>query len=103
MEAWPEFDRKDVLGFWQTVMPRHEQKKKLFVDDEVLCGLFERLGETLGLVVDTARSDWVHISPVILALRMNEWVAADRAAVTTRSMPAPPASVLRKRRTGAES
>jgi hypothetical protein len=46
MDAWPEFDRNALLGFWQTVMPRHEQKKKLFVDDEVLCGLFERLSET---------------------------------------------------------
>lgn len=46
MNAWPQFDRKDVVGFWQTTMPAHEQKKKLFVDDEVLCGLFERLAET---------------------------------------------------------
>jgi len=45
LAAWPEFDRKDVLAFWQTTMPRHEQKKKLFVDDEVLCQLFERLAE----------------------------------------------------------
>ena len=43
---WPEFDRKDVLGFWQTVMPRAEQKKKLFVDDQVLCEIFERLADT---------------------------------------------------------
>ena len=46
MEAWPTFDRADVVGFWQTTMPRHEQKKKLFVDDEVLCSLFERLADT---------------------------------------------------------
>jgi hypothetical protein len=45
MAAWPEFDRKDVVAFWQTVMPRHEQKKKLFVEDQVLCDLFERLGD----------------------------------------------------------
>jgi hypothetical protein len=46
-EAWAEFDRKDLLGFWQTTMPRPEQKpKKLFVDDEVLCTLFERLADT---------------------------------------------------------
>ena len=43
--AWPEFDRKDVVAFWQTTMPKTEQKKKLFVDDEVLCQLFERLAE----------------------------------------------------------
>jgi hypothetical protein len=41
--AWGQFDRKDVVGFWQTTMPQAEQKKKLFVDDEVLCELFERL------------------------------------------------------------
>ncbi|HEX8523246.1 MAG TPA: hypothetical protein VF669_13395 [Tepidisphaeraceae bacterium] len=46
MTAWPEFDRKDVIGFWQTTMPAAEQKKKLFVDDEVLCELFERLKDT---------------------------------------------------------
>jgi hypothetical protein len=44
MACWDKFDRKDVLAFWQTVMPRAEQKKKLFVDDAVLCEIFERLG-----------------------------------------------------------
>jgi len=46
MNAWPSFERKDVVGFWQTTMPAHETKKKLFVDDEVLCELFERLKDT---------------------------------------------------------
>src|SRR5437773_10828524 len=46
LAKWPEFDRKDVIGFWQTVMPRAEQKKKLFVDDQVLCEIFERLVDT---------------------------------------------------------
>ena len=45
MPAWPDFDRKDVVAFWQTTMPKHEAKKKLFVDDEVLCQLFERLSD----------------------------------------------------------
>ena len=46
-EAWERFERRDLLGFWQTTMPRPEQKaKKLFVDDEVLCTLFERLADT---------------------------------------------------------
>jgi hypothetical protein len=44
-EAWEQFDKTDILASWQTVMPRHEEKKKQFVDDEVLCALFERLGE----------------------------------------------------------
>lgn len=44
-EAWDGFDRSSLLAFWQTVMPAHEQKKKVFVDDEVLCTLFERLAD----------------------------------------------------------
>jgi hypothetical protein len=44
LEHWDQFDRKDVIAYWQTVMPRHEQKKKVFVDDTVLCELFDRLG-----------------------------------------------------------
>ncbi|WP_428938421.1 hypothetical protein [Fontivita pretiosa] len=44
MQAWPTFDRRDVLAFWQTVMPSPQQtSKRLFVDDQVLCDLFERL------------------------------------------------------------
>jgi hypothetical protein len=44
LDAWQTFDRKDVLAFWQGVMPSPQQaKKKLFVDDQVLCELFERL------------------------------------------------------------
>ena len=46
-EAWADFDRSRLLGFWHTTMPRPEQKpKKLFVDDEVLSTLFERLADT---------------------------------------------------------
>ena len=46
-EAWADFDKANLLGFWQAVMPEPEQKaKKLFVDDEVLCTLFERLADT---------------------------------------------------------
>jgi hypothetical protein len=46
LDCWPNFDRTDLLAFWQTVIPQHEAKKKLFVDDEVLCELFERLKDT---------------------------------------------------------
>ena len=46
MPAWPTFERTDVVAFWQATMPAQEQKKKLFVDDEVLCDLFERLKDT---------------------------------------------------------
>ncbi len=44
LTRWNDFDRRDVLAFWQTVMPHAEQKKKVFVDDAVLCELFDRLG-----------------------------------------------------------
>jgi hypothetical protein len=46
LTAWPQFDRANVVAFWQATMPAQEQKKKLFVDDEVLCDLFERLKDT---------------------------------------------------------
>ena len=35
----------------------------------------ERFGTALGLVVTAARADGVHVSPVALGLRMDEWVA----------------------------
>jgi hypothetical protein len=44
-EAWDAFDKSDLLASWQTLMPKAEEKKKRFVDDEVLCTLFERLGD----------------------------------------------------------
>ncbi len=44
-EHWASFDKAGLLGYWQTVMPRADEKKKVFVDDEVLCNLFERLAE----------------------------------------------------------
>jgi hypothetical protein len=44
-DCWQTFDRANLLGFWQTTMPRPEEKKKLFVDDQVLCDLFERLAD----------------------------------------------------------
>jgi hypothetical protein len=46
LDCWGTFDRKDLIAFWQTIIPLHEAKKKLFVDDQVLCELFERLKDT---------------------------------------------------------
>jgi hypothetical protein len=46
LECWPQVDRAALLAFWQTVVPQHEAKKKVFVDDAVLCELFERLKDT---------------------------------------------------------
>jgi hypothetical protein len=44
-ECWEGFDRTGLLGFWQTTMRQPEEKRKVFVDDEVLCSLFERLSD----------------------------------------------------------
>jgi hypothetical protein len=43
--CWEKFDHSGLLGFWQTTMPAATAKKKIFVDDEVLCELFERLAD----------------------------------------------------------
>jgi len=45
MACQGSLDRQGVLAFWQTVMPDREAKKELFVDDQVLCDLFERLAD----------------------------------------------------------
>jgi len=38
-----KFDRSGLLGFWQTTMPQPTAKGPVFVDDDLLCDLFERL------------------------------------------------------------
>ena len=43
--CWGGFDQTGLLGFWQTTMHPPTAKKPMFVDDDVLCELFERLGE----------------------------------------------------------
>ncbi|MGD0389031.1 MAG: hypothetical protein ABSC42_08760 [Tepidisphaeraceae bacterium] len=44
--CWSGFDKAGLLGFWQTTMHPATAKKNVFVDDDVLCELFERLAET---------------------------------------------------------
>jgi hypothetical protein len=46
IDCWPQVDKALLLAFWQTVVPTHDAKKKVFVDDAVLCELFERLKDT---------------------------------------------------------
>ena len=46
LAAWKDFDKSNLLASWQSVMPEPQAKKKVFVDDEVLCQLFERLADT---------------------------------------------------------
>ncbi len=41
--CWDEVDKSTLLAFWQTVVPSPDSRKKVFVDDAVLCELFERL------------------------------------------------------------
>lgn len=45
LACWESFDKIGLLGYWQTVMPQPTAKKPLFVDDDVLCELFERLSD----------------------------------------------------------
>lgn len=46
-ECWAEFPKNGLLAYWQTVMRAVEEKKKVFVDDDVLCTLFERLADAV--------------------------------------------------------
>lgn len=46
MQAWQTGQRPDGLfGYWKTVVPEPNQKKKIFVDDDVLMNLFDRLAD----------------------------------------------------------
>ncbi len=44
VDCW-ERDKPVVYCFWKTKMPDSQQKKKLFIDDEMLMAFFERLTE----------------------------------------------------------
>jgi len=47
LEAWQEGQRPQRLfSHWKSIVPEPNEKKKLFVDDEVLMNLFRRLEET---------------------------------------------------------
>lgn len=46
LAGWDQLDKSQIIAFWKTIQARAEHKKKVFVDDEVLCGLFERLSDT---------------------------------------------------------
>lgn len=43
VSAWESFDRTDIVAYWKMSMPKAEAKKRLLVDDNVLCDLLERL------------------------------------------------------------
>jgi hypothetical protein len=42
---WDAFPRDNIVGFWRCVMPQGEVKKKVFVDDNVLLDLLEKLAD----------------------------------------------------------
>jgi hypothetical protein len=42
-ECWDAFDKSGLLGFWQSTLRPPQAKPKVFVDDALLCDLFERL------------------------------------------------------------
>ncbi len=47
IEAWQQGSRPDNLfSHWKTLVPEPNQKKRLFIDDEVLMNLFTRLEDT---------------------------------------------------------
>ena len=46
LDAWDTFDRAGIVAFWRTQMPKANVKKKLLVDDTVLCDLLVRLSDT---------------------------------------------------------
>jgi hypothetical protein len=42
-EAWTQ-QKPEVFCYWKTKLPTPEQKKQLFIDDDMLMTFFERLG-----------------------------------------------------------
>ncbi len=46
LEAWKDYPREGLLAFWQSTMPQPNAKKKIFVDDEVLKQIFDKLSDT---------------------------------------------------------
>jgi hypothetical protein len=45
LDHFDALPRGDIIGFWKSVMRRGEAKKKLLVDDSVLCDLLEKLDD----------------------------------------------------------
>ena len=44
LEYWQE-SKPEVYCFWKTQLPSEDQKKQIFIDDEMLMAFFERLAE----------------------------------------------------------
>jgi hypothetical protein len=73
-ECWETVDKKPLLAHWRATMPDSEgpARPKVFVDDAVLCDLFERLAETpLGDIAEgegsaTAKANFRFVLGLIL-------------------------------------
>ena len=61
-EQWETFDRSNLLAFWPATMRTAAAKPKMFVDDGVLCDLFERLAE----VTEPAKCNFRFVLGLIL-------------------------------------
>jgi hypothetical protein len=47
LDCWSDDLRDEgTIGFWRSHIPKPQEKKKLFVDDEVLINFFRRLADT---------------------------------------------------------
>jgi hypothetical protein len=66
----------DSLGTWRTRVPRAKEKKKLFVDDEVLAGFFQRLEG----VEDPSRQQFRFV--LALVLMRKRMLVYDRSEAT---------------------
>jgi hypothetical protein len=47
LEAWEGYDKSGLLAFWRAHMPVTQEQKPLFVDDNILMELFERLADAV--------------------------------------------------------
>jgi len=61
-DQWESFDRAQLLAFWPATMRTAAAKPKLFVDDTVLCDLFERLAD----VTEPAKCNFRFVLGLIL-------------------------------------
>ena len=65
-DCWANFDRANLLAFWQATMPSATAKKKTFVDDTLLCDLFERLGDASATEGNPAKLNFRFVLGLIL-------------------------------------
>jgi hypothetical protein len=62
LACWESFDKTGLLGFWQNTLLPPTARKNIFVDDDVLCELFERLADA----AEPAKVDFRFVLGLIL-------------------------------------